>query len=155
MDSCDPADFYDFGGFAYISDVELNLAPADMTPCGPLVVTITWLGKNGESLSEEASTAVLATDYLTVVSFQSDNGRVISENRQVPQNGDGQEQPTSTWEVGRPVIDQHTLEIDDYLDLNQSYVLYIGMIDPETNEWLSTPFGHMVPINPYDQGNDE
>jgi len=113
----------DLGGAARLEGVAVE--PAEVEPGGEVVVTLYW-----------RATAAMVRDYSVFVHMVSDDAdrRVVAQSDGAP-GWCGRVAPTTTWRVGRLVVDRHVLHPDAGSPPGR-YALLCGLYDYETLERL-------------------
>lgn len=87
-------------------------------------------GEFGVSMTWRAE-AQLAGDYKVFVHLYDKEGRLIAQHDSFPVND---LRPTSSWQVGERIIDQHGIVLPE--DAPTTLRLVVGMYDPESGERL-------------------
>jgi len=82
----------------------------------------------------------METDYTVFVHIVDPEGRIWGQSDAMPAQG---ERPTSSWEMGGIVEDEHHLTID-VEGPSEGYTIHLGVYDRSTGERLSVSTGGSV-----------
>jgi hypothetical protein len=85
----------------------------------------------------------VAGDYKVFVHLVGEGGRIWSQHDSVPA---GWQRPTTGWEVGEVIVDEHRLPIGPEASADR-YTIFVGMYDPATMQRLplEDEAGHRLP----------
>ncbi len=111
----------------YIHLVGYDLTQADVLPGGTVDLTLYWL--TVEALESEYSVFVHGTDETELLQAQGDS------------DPGGGLQPTSTWPVGRVIVDKHRVFVPKSVYAPSQLRLDVGLYDYATGERLPTSEG--------------
>jgi hypothetical protein len=101
--------------------------------------------------------AEMDTDYTVFVHLVGPDGAIASQHDAMPQGG---AYPTSAWEPGEIVVDDHTVELPASADL-EDYSLLAGLYLAETGDRLPVlgadgqPKGDSVDLGPLTGDRDQ
>ena len=99
-----------------------EIAPSLIKAGDAVSVTLIW-----------RAVQIPTADYTVFVHLRDASGHIVAQADSPPQAGT---YPTSFWDAGETVVDDHTIAVPDNLPVGD-YTVAVGLYRPDTGERLS------------------